>query len=64
MSATLSLPPQTVVLHTGGLHYATEKAVVEQVPAGAGLERGRIRGAVSVPVSVATEAAAKARMRA
>jgi Cu2+-exporting ATPase len=31
MSATLSLAPRTVVLHVGGLHYATEKAVVEQV---------------------------------
>ena len=31
MSATLSPTPHTVVLHVGGLHYATEKAVVEQV---------------------------------
>ncbi len=31
MSATLSPAPQTVVLHVGGLYYATERAVVEQV---------------------------------
>ena len=31
MSATLSSAPHTIVLHVGGLHYATEKAVVEQV---------------------------------
>jgi P-type Cu2+ transporter len=31
MSATLSPAPETVVLHVGGLHYATEKAVVEAV---------------------------------
>jgi Cu2+-exporting ATPase len=31
MSATVSSAPRTVVLHVGGLHYATEKAVVEQV---------------------------------
>jgi len=31
MSATLPRTPETVVLHTGGLHYASEKAVVEQV---------------------------------
>jgi Cu2+-exporting ATPase len=29
--ATLSPAPHTIVLHVGGLHYATEKAVVEQV---------------------------------
>ena len=31
MSATVSPAPHTVVLHVGGLHYATEKVVVEQV---------------------------------
>src|SRR3954453_10454804 len=31
MSATLTPPHQTVVLHVGGLHYASEKNVVEQV---------------------------------
>jgi Cu2+-exporting ATPase len=31
MTATVSPAPHTVVLHVGGLHYATEKAVVEQV---------------------------------
>ncbi len=31
MSATVTPDPHTVVLHVGGLHYATEKAVVEQV---------------------------------
>jgi P-type Cu2+ transporter len=30
MSATVSPAPHTVVLHVGGLHYATEKAVVER----------------------------------
>jgi Cu2+-exporting ATPase len=29
--ATLSPAPHTIVLHVGGLHYATEKSVVEQV---------------------------------
>src|SRR5215203_3128540 len=31
MTATLSPAPETVVLHVGGLQYATEKAVVDQV---------------------------------
>src|SRR5919109_2444257 len=31
MSATLTPPHETIVLHVGGLHYASEKAVVEQV---------------------------------
>src|ERR687889_86018 len=31
MSATLTRPHRTVVLHVGGLHYASEKNVVEQV---------------------------------
>jgi Cu2+-exporting ATPase len=31
MSATATPPHQTVVLHVGGLHYASEKNVVEQV---------------------------------
>jgi P-type Cu2+ transporter len=31
MTATVPPAPHTVVLHVGGLHYATEKAVVEQV---------------------------------
>ena len=31
MSATLSPAPQTVVLHVGGLNYASEKALVERV---------------------------------
>lgn len=31
MTSTLTHTPETVVLHVGGLHYATEKAVVEQV---------------------------------
>jgi Cu2+-exporting ATPase len=31
MSSTVSPAPHTVVLHVGDLHYATEKAVVEQV---------------------------------
>src|SRR4051794_31121382 len=31
MSATLTPPHQTVVLHVGGLHYASEKTVVEHV---------------------------------
>ena len=29
--STLAAAPETVVLHVGGLHYASEKAVVEQV---------------------------------
>jgi Cu2+-exporting ATPase len=31
MGATVSSAPHSVVLHVGGLHYATEKAVVERV---------------------------------
>jgi Cu2+-exporting ATPase len=31
MSGTLSPAPETVVLHVGGLQYATEKAVIDQV---------------------------------
>jgi copper chaperone CopZ len=31
MGATVSPAPHSIVLHVGGLHYATEKAVVEQV---------------------------------
>jgi Cu2+-exporting ATPase len=31
MTSTLSPAPETVVLHVGGLHFATEKAVVERV---------------------------------
>jgi len=31
MTATLSPAPETVVLHVGGLQYATEKAVIDQV---------------------------------
>src|SRR5215217_4216066 len=31
MTASLSPAPETAVLHVGGLHYASEKAVVEQV---------------------------------
>ena len=31
MTTALSRDDQTVVLHVGGLHYASEKAVVEQV---------------------------------
>src|SRR4029079_13800483 len=31
MTAALALAPESVVLHVGGLYFATEKAVVEQV---------------------------------
>ncbi len=34
MSATVTTEPQSVVVHVGGLHYATEKALVERVLGG------------------------------
>ena len=51
MTATLSPTPETVVLHVGGLHYASEKAVVEGV-------LGRRPGVLAVDANPAAQTAA------